>query len=71
MVTINELVDITALIAGKKLIKKHNLTAPVGVRGRNSDNEKIRKTLNWDYSVSLEKGISQTYTWISNEISKM
>ena len=70
MVTINQLVDVTSAIAGKKLIKNHNLNAPVGVRGRNSDNEKIRKILNWDFSISLEKGIFETYTWISNQILK-
>lgn len=68
MVTINELVDITARVAGKQISKKH-IAGPLGVRGRNSDNTLIREILGWDYKQTLEEGITKTYTWISEQIS--
>jgi len=64
MVTINELVDITCKVANKKLDKRHKLDAPLGVRGRNSNNTLIREKLEWDYSMTLEMGIEKTYNWI-------
>jgi nucleoside-diphosphate-sugar epimerase len=69
MVTINELVEITAKVAGK-LISKNHIPGPLGVRGRNSDNVLIRKILGWDYQQSLETGISKTYKWILHQISE-
>ena len=48
----------------------YNLKAPTGVRGRNSNNDLIRKELGWDYSMTLEEGIRRTYNWIMGEISK-
>ena len=63
MVTINQLVDIAAEIAGKKITKDH-IDGPLGVRGRNSNNDLIREKLGWDYSQSLEDGIKKTYDWI-------
>ena len=69
MVTINQLVDIAAKVAGKNVSKKH-IDGPLGVRGRNSNNELIREKLGWDYSLTLEEGISKTYSWISAEMSK-
>ena len=68
MVTINQLVDTAAKVAGKVVSKRHELDAPLGVRGRNSNNDLIRKTLGWDYSQSLEEGIRKTYAWISEQI---
>ncbi|MEC9309280.1 MAG: NAD-dependent epimerase/dehydratase family protein [Chloroflexota bacterium] len=68
MVTINELVDMIASISGKKIIKRHDLTKPQGVRGRNSDNSKLATLLEWEPSVSLESGLSTTYHWIKGEI---
>ena len=68
MVTIDELVDLTSKVAGKSIRKIYNLNAPVGVRGRNSDNRIIRKTLGWNYTMSLEEGISETYSWILNQV---
>ena len=68
MVTINELVDKAQKASGKKVIRKHKLDAPTGVRGRNSNNDLIRKELNWDYSQSLEDGIKKTYDWIEKQI---
>ena len=67
MVTINELVDITARVAGKQISKKH-IAGPLGVRGRNSDNTLIREILGWDYKQTLEEGITKTYSWISEQI---
>ena len=67
MVTINQLVDIAAHVAGKKISKKH-IPGPLGVRGRNSDNALIREVLGWDYKQSLEVGLEKTYKWISNQI---
>ena len=67
MVTINQLVDTAAKVAGKKIDKKH-IDGPLGVRGRNSDNALIREKLDWDYSMTLEEGISKTYNWIVEQI---
>lgn len=68
MVSINQLVEIVSKIAGKNIIKKHKLDAPLGVRGRTSDNTLIRKNLNWDYKMSLTDGISLTYDWINRQL---
>ena len=67
MVTINQLVDTAAKVAGKKVSKNH-IDGPLGVRGRNSNNDLIRKELGWDYSQTLEEGIQKTYTWIESQI---
>jgi nucleoside-diphosphate-sugar epimerase len=68
MVTINQLVDIAANVAGKQITKKHIL-GPLGVRGRNSENSLIRETLDWDYKQTLNQGIEKTYKWISKQIN--
>ena len=70
MVTINELVRITAKVAGKSIGRDHILDAPLGVRGRNSNNDLIRKELGWDYTQTLEEGIRKTYNWIEQQICK-
>jgi nucleoside-diphosphate-sugar epimerase len=70
MVTINQLVETAAKVAGKVVQKRHKLDAPLGVRGRNSNNDLIREKLGWDYSQSLEEGIFKTYNWISEQIAK-
>ena len=70
MVSIDELVDITARVADKVVTKIYNLDAPRGVMGRNSNNDLIREKLGWDYEQSLEEGIRKTYGWISWEASK-
>jgi GDP-D-mannose 3', 5'-epimerase len=69
LVTINGLVDIVEGIAGVKLERKHNLTAPQGVRGRNSDNTLILEQLGWEPSISLEVGLAQTYAWIYDQMT--
>ena len=70
MVSINQLVDTAAKVAGKKIEKNH-IDGPLGVRGRNSNNDLIREKLGWDYEQSLEEGIRKTYEWISNQIQEM
>lgn len=67
IVTINQLVEVTAKIAGKSISVKH-IPGPLGVRGRNSDNALIRNILGWDSEQSLEEGIEKTYKWISEQI---
>jgi len=69
MFTINELVDIVCSIEGKVLSKNH-IPGPLGVRGRNSNNDLVREKLGWDYSMSLRSGIEKTYNWILQEIKK-
>ena len=69
MVTINELVDTTARVAGKD-VRKIYIDGPLGVRGRNSNNDLIREKLGWDYSQTLEEGIRKTYNWIVDQIKK-
>ncbi len=70
MISINELVDMVAKIAGKKIGKDYDLTKPQGVRGRNSDNTRLREVLNWEPSISLEDGLEQTYHWIAGQLEK-
>jgi GDP-D-mannose 3',5'-epimerase len=70
MVSINQLVDIVSAIAGKTVKRRHDLTKPQGVRGRNSDNTKLRRVLEWEPQISLEKGLETTYRWIWNELKK-
>ena len=69
MVTINQLVDIAAKVAGKQITKFH-VDGPLGVRGRNSNNDLVREKLGWDYSMTLEEGIEKTYEWIRWQVSK-
>jgi nucleoside-diphosphate-sugar epimerase len=67
MVTINQLADIISEIAGVKIDKKH-IDGPQGVRGRNSDNTKLREVLNWEPTISLEEGLAVTYRWIEEQV---
>ena len=68
LITINDLVDLVSKIAGKNLIKKHDLSAPQGVRGRNSDNSRLREVLKWEPSITLEEGLTRTYAWIESHV---
>jgi len=68
MVSINQLVDMVAGIAGKRIGKIHNLNQPVGVRGRNSDNTRCRVVLGWEPKIPLEEGMRRTYAWIAHEL---
>jgi nucleoside-diphosphate-sugar epimerase len=67
MVTINQLADIIAEIAGIEITKKH-IPGPQGVRGRNSDNTRLREVLDWEPSITLEEGLARSYTWIETQV---
>ncbi len=67
MVTINQLADIIAEVAGVRIEKKH-VPGPMGVRGRNSDNTLLRKVLGWEPRISLEEGLGRTYRWIEGQV---
>jgi nucleoside-diphosphate-sugar epimerase len=67
MVTINELADMIASIAGISIIKKH-IPGTQGVRGRNSDNTRLRTVLGWEPQISLEEGLERTYYWIEEQV---
>lgn len=69
-VSINQLVDIVEDIAGVKLKRRYNLSAPKGVNGRNSENTLIKKTLGWEPATPLRDGMEKTYTWILGEMTK-
>jgi len=68
LVSINALVDLVAQIAGKTIRTQHDLSKPQGVRGRNSDNSRLRDVMGWDPSVSLETGLAETYEWIEAQL---
>ena len=68
LVTINQLVDIVEDIAGVKLKRNYNLSAPKGVNGRNSDNTLILEKLDWAPSIKLREGMAKTYAWIEQEM---
>jgi nucleoside-diphosphate-sugar epimerase len=68
LVSINQLVDIVAGIAGKRIRKRHDLTKPQGVRGRNADLTLMKQTLGWEPRVSLEEGLTETYKWIQQQL---
>jgi nucleoside-diphosphate-sugar epimerase len=70
LVTINELVDIVAKIAGKRIRRRHDLGKPQGVRGRNSDNARLRTVLKWEPQIPLEQGIARTYRWICSMLEE-
>jgi nucleoside-diphosphate-sugar epimerase len=69
MVTIDQLVDTVARIAGKSL-KKHHIDGPTGVRGRNSDNRLISEKLKWSPSTVLVDGLRPTYAWINSQVMR-
>lgn len=70
LVSINRLLDIVEEIAGVKLNRKYKLDAPLGVRGRNSDNTLILEKLGWEPEVDLVTGMKKTYVWIKEEFDK-
>lgn len=70
IVTINDLVDIVAAAAGKRIRKRYDLSRPQGVRGRNSDNTRLRQVLGWEPRVSLEDGLKMTYWWVHGQLVK-
>jgi len=70
LVTINQLVDTVAAIAGKRISLRHDLSRPQGVRGRNSDNTRLRGVLGWEPRTPLRQGLVPTYRWIEDELRK-
>ncbi len=68
LISINELADMVAAIADVEIIKKH-VPGPQGVRGRNSNNDRLREVLGWEPKVSLEEGLHRTYAWIEAQVS--
>ncbi len=69
LVSINQLVDIVEDIAGLKLKRRYNLSAPKGVNGRNSDNDLIQKVFGWEPSTKLRDGLERTYHWIYDQMA--
>jgi nucleoside-diphosphate-sugar epimerase len=69
LVTVDQLVDIVAATAGKSIVKRHERSQPQGVRGRNSDNTRLRQVLGWEPRISLRQGIRPTYEWIEKRVS--
>ncbi len=67
LVSINQLADIIADIAGIQVVKRH-VPGPQGVRGRNSDNTRLRQVLGWEPQISLEEGLARTYAWIEQQL---
>lgn len=67
LITINQLVDLVCEIAGVKMEKRH-VPGPQGVRGRNSDNTRLRAVLGWEPAISLEDGLASTYAWIEEQV---
>jgi GDP-D-mannose 3',5'-epimerase len=68
MVSINQLVDLVENIASVKVKRNYQLDAPMGVRGRNSDNERIHQVLGWAPSIKLAEGMDKTYRWIYDQV---
>lgn len=70
MVSINELALMIAARAGVKVSLRH-VDGPQGVRGRNSDNSRLRSVLGWEPQVSLEDGLARTYVWIEGQVRRV
>jgi GDP-D-mannose 3',5'-epimerase len=64
LISVDKLVDLVCRIARKTLRKRHDVTKPQGVRGRNSDNSRLREVLGWEPTTPLETGLQRTYEWI-------
>ena len=70
LVCVDELVDIVCEIAGKSLTKRHDASRPQGVRGRNSDNSRLRQVLGWEPKIALRQGLVPTYRWIESRVRR-
>ena len=68
LISINDLADLVAKVAGISIAKKH-VPGPQGVRGRNSDNSRLRQVLGWEPQISLEEGLARTYQWIEQNVA--
>jgi GDP-D-mannose 3',5'-epimerase len=69
-VTIGELVDLVARIAGISVVARHDLSAPQGVRGRSSDNTMIRERIGWEPATKLADGLERTYAWVFDQVAR-
>ena len=69
-VSINQMIEIIEDIAKYKVNKEYELDKPKGVRGRSSNNDLVKKILNWSFKIKLKEGLKKTYDWMSNEINK-
>ncbi|WP_345102517.1 GDP-mannose 4,6-dehydratase [Nocardioides kongjuensis] len=70
LVSINQLYSIVEEIAGIKCERKYDLSAPQGVRGRNSDNTMINEVFGWEPSISLADGLAKTYAWVYDQVKR-
>jgi nucleoside-diphosphate-sugar epimerase len=70
LISVDGLVDLVARIAGKTIVKNHQINAPQGVRGRNSDNSRLREVLGWEPETTLEVGLDRTYRWIVSDLER-
>jgi GDP-D-mannose 3', 5'-epimerase len=68
LISVDGLVDLISGIAGKTLVKRHDTSKPQGVRGRNSDNSRLREVLGWAPQITLEDGLERTYRWIESDL---
>ncbi len=68
LVSMDQMVDMVCKISGKTLLKFHDTSKPQGVRGRNSDNSRLRRVLGWEPSIKLSQGLEITYRWIEYEL---
>jgi nucleoside-diphosphate-sugar epimerase len=68
LISVDGLVDLVCAIAGKRLTKRHDVTKPQGVRGRNSDNTRLREILGWEPTTRLKDGLENTYPWIESQL---
>lgn len=68
LITVNGLVDLVARVAEKTIGKRHDTSKPQGVRGRNSDNSRLRSVLGWEPATPLEDGLRVTYRWIEDQL---
>jgi GDP-D-mannose 3',5'-epimerase len=69
LISVDGLVDLISGIAGKTLHKRHDVGKPQGVRGRNSDNDQLRRVLGWEPGTALETGLRSTYAWIESRVT--
>ncbi len=67
LISINDLADTVAALAGVRIVKKH-IAGPQGVRGRNSDNSRLREVLGWEPQITLEEGLARTYAWVEGQV---
>jgi nucleoside-diphosphate-sugar epimerase len=70
MVSVNELADIIAKIAGVQVSKTH-VPGSQGVRGRNTDNTRVKEALRWEPQISLEEGLRRTYLWVEKQVREL